>query len=79
MWCYVMCLILIFSKFFHSEFPNRHLIVQSQQQNTRTMSEICPEKQNNVWRQWRRSIVFIVNFERISQIFLEFLLLTLNN
>ena len=43
------------------------------------MSEICPEKQNNVWRQWRRSIVFIVNFERISQIFLQFLLLNLNN
>ena len=62
----------------HSEFPNRHLIVQSQQQKTRTMSEICPEKKNNVWRQWRRSIVFIVNFERNSQIFLQFLLLTLN-
>ena len=43
------------------------------------MTEICPEKHNNVWRQWRRSIVFIVNFERISQIFLQFLLLNLNN
>ena len=29
-------------------------------------------------RQWRRSDIFIVNFEHISHLFLEFLLLTLN-
>ena len=28
-------------------------------------------------KNWRRSIVFIVNFEHISQLFLTFLLLTL--
>ena len=44
------------------------------------MSEICskltmkkPER-----RQWRRSGIFIVNFEHISQVVLVFLLLTLN-
>ena len=30
------------------------------------------------WRQWRRSGVFIVNFEHISHLVLVFLLLTLN-
>ena len=29
-------------------------------------------------RHWRRSGVFIINFEHISQLFLMFLLLTLN-
>ena len=48
--------------------------------NTRTRCEICskltiktPER-----RQWRRSGVFIVNFEYISHLALVFLLLTLN-
>ena len=47
--------------------------------NTRTRCEICskltiktPER-----RQWRRSGVFIVNFEHISHLALVFLLLTL--
>ena len=48
--------------------------------NTRTRCEICskltiktPER-----RHWRRSGVFIVNFEYISHLVLVFLLLTLN-
>ena len=48
--------------------------------NTRTRCEIClkltiktPER-----RQWRRSGVFIVNFEHISHLVLVFLLLTLS-
>ena len=48
--------------------------------NTRTRREICskltiktPER-----RQWRRSGIFIVNFEHISHLVLMFLLLTLN-
>ena len=48
--------------------------------NTRTRCEICskltiktPER-----RHWRRSGVFIVNFEHISHLVLVFLLLTLN-
>ena len=47
--------------------------------NTRTKCEICskltikiPER-----RQWRRSGIFIVNFEHISHLVLVFLLLTL--
>ena len=48
--------------------------------NTRKRCDICskltiktPEQ-----RHWRRSDVFIVNFERISYLFLLFLLLNLN-
>ena len=48
--------------------------------NTRARCEICskliiktPER-----RQWRRSGVFIVNFEQISNLVLVLLLLTLN-
>ena len=48
--------------------------------STRTWCEICskliiktPER-----RHWRRSGVFIVNFEHISHLVLVFLLLTLN-
>ena len=48
--------------------------------NTRAMCEICskltikiPERLN-----WRRSGIFIVNFEHISHLVLVFLLLTLN-
>ena len=48
--------------------------------NTRARCEICskltikiPER-----RHWRRSGIFIANFEHISHLILEFLLLTLN-
>ena len=50
--------------------------------NTRRMCEICskltiktPER---LWH-WRRSVAFIVNFERIAQIVIVFPLLTFNN
>ena len=59
--------------------PKRQLNVQSLKRNTRTRCEIClmltiktPER-----HQWRRSVVFIVNFEHISHLALVFLLLTL--
>ena len=49
-------------------------------ESTKTMREIClkltiktPERHH-----WRRSGVFIINFEQISHIDLVFLLLTLN-
>ena len=61
-------------------YSSRHLLVQSQNRNTGKMCEICskltiktPER-----RHWRRSGVFIVNFEQISNIVVVSLLLTLN-
>ena len=62
--------------------PSSHVLVQSQQYNTRKdatyiqltikLTIKTPER-----CQWRRSGIFIVNFEHISHIFLVFLLLTL--
>ena len=48
--------------------------------NTRTRCEICSKLTINTpeRRHWRRSGVFIVNFEHISHLFLVFLLLTLS-
>ena len=48
--------------------------------NTRTRCEICSKLRINTpeRRHWRRSGVFIVNFEHISHLALVFLLLTLN-
>ena len=48
--------------------------------NTRTRCEICSKLTINTpeRRHWRRSGVFIVNFEHISHLVLLFLLLTLN-
>ena len=44
------------------------------------MCEICSKLTIKIpeWRQWRRSGVFIVNFEQILYIFLVFLFLNLN-
>ena len=48
--------------------------------NTRTMREICSKLTIKIPErcQWRRSGIFIVNFEHISRLVLVFLLLTLN-
>ena len=48
--------------------------------NTRTRGEMCSKLTIKVPepRQWRRSGVFIVNFEHISHLGPVFLLLTLN-
>ena len=48
--------------------------------NTKTRCEICSKLTINTpeRRHWRRSGVFIVNFEHISHLVLVFLLLTLN-
>ena len=60
--------------------PNNNLMLKVNNKNIRTRCKICskltiktPEQ-----RQWRRSVVFIVNFEHISHLFVVFLLLTLN-
>ena len=61
-------------------FPAGIYLLKVNNRNTRTRCEICskltiktPER-----RQWRRSGVFIVNFEHISHLVLVFLLLTLS-
>ena len=60
--------------------PNNNLMLKVNNKNIRTRCKICskltiktPEQ-----RQWRRSGVFIVNFEHILHLALVFLLLTLN-
>ena len=60
--------------------PSRQLLFKVNNRKTSTRREICskltiktPER-----RQWRRSSVFIVNFEHISHLVPMFLLLTLN-
>ena len=48
--------------------------------NTRPRCEICSKltMKTPEGRQWRRSVVFMINFEHISHHALVFLLLTLN-
>ena len=55
-------------------------LLQVNNRNTRTRCEICSKLTINTpeRRHWRRSGVFIVNFEHISHLVLVFLLLTLN-
>ena len=61
-------------------FPAGIYLLKVNDRNSRTRCEICskltikiPER-----RQWRRSGIFIVNFEHILHLVLVFLLLTLN-
>ena len=63
-----------------TSIPAGNYMFKVNNRNTRTMWELCskltikaPER-----RQWRRSGVFIVNFEHISHLVLVFLLLTLS-
>ena len=55
-----------------------HLKVNNR--NTEKMCEICSELtiKTSEWRHWRRSGVFIVNFEHISHLFVLFVLITLD-
>ena len=61
-------------------FPAGNCIFKVNNRNTRTRREIClkltiktPER-----RYWRRSGVFVANFDHMSHLFLLFLLLTLS-
>ena len=71
----------ILQKIFHLRFlATGNYMPKFNNKNTRTRCEICskltiktPERS-----QWRRSGVFIVNFEHILHLVLVFLLLTLN-
>ena len=62
------------------EFPAGIYLFKVNNRNTRTRCEICSKLTINTpeRRQWRRSGVFIVNFEHISHLVLVFLMLTLN-
>ena len=64
----------------NAEFPAGNYIFKINNKNTRTRCEICSNLTLNTpeRRKWRRSGVFIVNFEHISHLVLVFLLLTLN-
>ena len=59
--------------------PSGHLLAQSKNRSTRTRCELCSKITIKTPEQlhWRRSGVFIVNFEHISHLVLVFLLLTL--
>ena len=62
------------------EYPAGIYLFKVNNRNTRTRCEICSKLTINTpeRRQWRRSGVFIVNFEHISHLVLVFLLLTLS-
>ena len=61
-------------------YPAGIYLLKANNRNTRTRCEICSKLTINTpeRRHWRRSGVFIVNFEHISHLVLVFLLLTLN-
>ena len=63
-----------------SPFPVDIYLLKVNNKNTRTRCEICSKLTIKTLerRQWRRSGVFMVNFEHISLLVLVFLLLTLN-
>ena len=68
--------VIVFSlRLYISNFPAMIYLLESQQGNTircETCSELTIKTPKR--RQWRRSSVFNVNFEHISQIFLAFFL-----
>ena len=57
------------------DIPDNIYLFKINNKNIRKRCEICWKL---TWRQWRRSGVFIVNFEHISHLFLVSLFLTLN-
>ena len=63
-----------------SEYPANIYLFKVNNRNTRKMRELCSKLTTKTpkRRQWRRSGVFIFNFEHILNLFLVFLLLTLN-
>ena len=63
-----------------TNIPAGIYLLKVNNRNTRTRCEICSKLTINTpeRRYWRRSGVFIVNFEHISHLALVFLLLTLN-
>ena len=79
--CKWLLLSLRNSKLIHSSYnPAGIYLINVININTRTRCEICSKLTVKTAErcQWRRSGVFIVNFEHISHLVLVFLLLTLN-
>ena len=78
-----LILVMIVITFIYSsivDVPAGIYLLKVNKKNTRTRWEICSELtiKTQERRQWRRSDVFIVNFEHISHLIQVFLLLTLN-
>ena len=66
---------------YFNNFPAGIYMLKVNNKNTRTRCNYMFKVNNEdtrAKRQWRRSGVFIVNFEHISHLVLVFLLLTLN-
>ena len=63
-----------------TNYPVGIYLLKVNDRNISTRCEICSKitKKTPERRHWRRSGVFIVNFEHISHLALVFLLLTLN-
>ena len=61
-------------------FPAGNYMFKVNNRNTRTGCEICPKLTIKIpeRRHWRRSGIFIINFEQILHRVLVFLFLTLN-
>ena len=61
-------------------FPAEIYLLKVNNRNSRARCEICSKLTMKIpqRRQWRRSGIFIVNFEHISHLVLVFLLLTLS-
>ena len=77
---YHKCLTGTQLRLFEGSIPANIYILKVNNRNTRKRCELCSKltiKTPEPCR-WRRSSVFIVNFDHISYIFLLFLLLTLN-
>ena len=74
------CYFVIFQLNINNFRVLHNLPAQSNNSNTRTRCEICSKLKIKIpeRRQWRRSGIFIVNFEHISYLVLVFPLLTLN-
>ena len=65
---------------FWNDFPAGIYLLKVNSRNTRTRCKMCSKLtiKVEVRRQWRRSGIFIVNFEHISHLVLVLLLLILN-
>ena len=71
---------LIYNSKVTLNIPASNYMFKVNNRTTRTRCEICSDVtiKTTEQRQWRRSGVFIVNFEQISHLVLVFLLLTLS-